>query len=42
MKTDFKEIRHNHVVIPVAGAGEGWIIVDKPAGMSVHNNPGQD
>ena len=26
----------------VAAAGPGWLVVDKPAGISVHNDPGQD
>ena len=25
-----------------AAAGPGWLVVDKPAGISVHNDPGQD
>ncbi len=28
--------------IRVVGVGKGWLAVDKPAGMSVHNVPGQD
>lgn len=28
--------------LAVAAAGPGWIAVDKPAGMSVHNDPGGD
>jgi 23S rRNA-/tRNA-specific pseudouridylate synthase len=30
------------VRIPVLAVGKGWMVVDKPAGMSVHNEPGQD
>ena len=30
-----------HGPSPVA-AGEGWLVVDKPAGVSVHNDPGKD
>lgn len=30
------------VRIPVLASGPGWVAVDKPAGMSVHNAPGQD
>ena len=28
--------------MPVLAAGKGWLVVDKPAGMTVHNAPGQD
>ena len=28
--------------ISVPAYGKGWLAVDKPAGMSVHNDPGQD
>ncbi len=28
--------------IPVVALGKGWLVVDKPAGMSVHNEPGRD
>jgi len=28
--------------LPVVAAGEGWLVVDKPAGISVHNDPGGD
>lgn len=28
--------------IKIAGLGKGWICVEKPAGISVHNDPGQD
>ena len=28
--------------IPVIGGGHGWLAVEKPAGMSVHNDPGHD
>jgi len=28
--------------IPVLDAGSGWLAVDKPAGMSIHNDPGAD
>lgn len=30
------------VSISVLAAGRGWVAVDKPAGMSVHNAPGED
>lgn len=28
--------------VPVLAAGSGWLVVEKPAGMSVHNEPGRD
>lgn len=28
--------------IPVLACGNGWLVVDKPAGLTVHNTPGQD
>lgn len=28
--------------IDVIALGKGWLVVDKPAGMSVHNEPGRD
>ena len=31
-----------HKPLAVAAAGDGWLVVDKPAGISVHNDPGQD
>jgi RluA family pseudouridine synthase len=30
------------IQIPVLAFGKGWLVVDKPAGMSVHNVPGRD
>jgi len=30
------------ITIPILAAGTGWLAVDKPAGMSVHNDPGLD
>lgn len=35
-------IRINEVNIPVAAYGHGWIAVDKPCGLSIHNDPGAD
>ena len=35
-------IKINTIQIPVLAAGRGWLAVDKPAGMSVHNAPGED
>jgi 23S rRNA-/tRNA-specific pseudouridylate synthase len=31
---------NNHM--PVLATGKGWLVVDKPAGITVHNAPGQD
>ncbi|MBW2539935.1 MAG: RNA pseudouridine synthase, partial [Deltaproteobacteria bacterium] len=28
--------------IPVLAIGKGWLVVDKPAGITVHNTPGRD
>lgn len=28
--------------IKISGQGKGWVCVEKPAGISVHNDPGQD
>ncbi|MBW2247151.1 MAG: RNA pseudouridine synthase, partial [Deltaproteobacteria bacterium] len=28
--------------IPVLATGKGWLVVDKPAGITVHNEPGRD
>ena len=28
--------------LPVAAAGPGWLVVEKPGGVSVHNDPGRD
>jgi len=34
---------YNHSIhIPVLAAGKGWLVMDKPAGITVHNTPGQD
>jgi RluA family pseudouridine synthase len=35
-------IKNDVVLIPILAAGGGWVAVDKPAGMSVHNAPGED
>ena len=29
-------------VLPVVGSGPGWLVVEKPCGMSIHNEPGYD
>jgi hypothetical protein len=28
--------------IPIIASGSGWLAVDKPSGLSVHNDPGKD
>ena len=28
--------------VAVVGSGPGWLVVDKPSGMSIHNDPGSD
>ncbi len=28
--------------LPVVGSGPGWLVVEKPCGMSIHNDPGSD
>ncbi len=38
--TDFREGKAIH--LPLLGWGYGWLAVDKPAGLTVHNLPGQD
>jgi len=38
----FRRIDQAAVQIPILGAGNGWLVVDKPAGMAVHNDPGSD
>jgi RluA family pseudouridine synthase len=35
-------IEHETIRIPVVAIGKGWLVVDKPAGMSIHNEPGRD
>ncbi len=35
-------IKKDPVPIPILAAGRGWAAVDKPAGLSVHNAPGED
>jgi RluA family pseudouridine synthase len=31
-----------YIQIPVLAMGKDWLVVDKPAGLTVHNAPGQD
>ena len=35
-------IDSGHFQIPVLAMGRDWLVVDKPAGLTVHNTPGQD
>lgn len=35
-------IAHESMQIPLLASGKGWLVVDKPAGMTVHNLPGRD
>ncbi len=35
-------ITFNEVNIPVVTYGNGWIVVEKPCGISIHNDPGKD
>ena len=35
-------IRGNSFDIPILASGKDWLVVDKPAGITVHNAPGQD
>ena len=35
-------INFKHVQIPVLAMGRGWLVVDKPAGLTVHNAAGRD
>lgn len=32
----------NKTKIDILGIGKGWIVIDKPNGISVHNEPGRD
>lgn len=37
-----KPINCGSIQIQVLASGKGWLVVDKPAGMTVHNMPGRD
>lgn len=37
-----KTIENDSLPIPLLAGGKDWLVVDKPAGMTVHNAPGQD
>ena len=41
-KKDMKKQTNDEVSIKILASGKGWVAVDKPAGISVHNDPGQD
>jgi hypothetical protein len=34
--------KKNTIQIPILAAGNGWLAMDKPAGISVHNESGND
>lgn len=36
------DIPHTGGSVPILDAGDGWLAVEKPAGMSVHNDPDAD
>lgn len=38
MNNQIKNVDH----IPIIASGKGWIMVDKPCGLSSHNEPGKD
>ncbi len=35
-------LAYGNVRIPVMDCGPGWLVVDKPCGLSIHNDPGRD
>jgi len=37
-----KSNERESIQIPVIAVGKGWVAVDKPAGITVHNQPGRD
>ena len=41
-KKNMKKQTTSEAPIKILAAGEGWLAVDKPAGISVHNDPGRD
>ena len=41
-KTDMKKQTNRANRLQVLASGKGWLAVDKPAGMSIHNDPGKD
>lgn len=42
MKTTHAYDHYDHCPVPILGRGSGWLVVEKPSGMSVHNDPGTD
>ncbi|MFZ5569521.1 MAG: RluA family pseudouridine synthase [Thermodesulfobacteriota bacterium] len=38
----FNPGKHGFDQIPILAVGRGWMVADKPAGMSIHNAPGED
>lgn len=41
-QTQMITTKREAIQIPVLALGKGWLVVDKPAGMSVHNESGRD
>lgn len=39
---DLNVIVCDDITIPVLASGAGWVAVDKPCGLSIHNEPGND
>jgi len=37
-----KRADNRSLPFPIVSEGNGWLVVDKPAGMTVHNHPGAD
>lgn len=42
MEHEMITINSGHFQIPVLAMGRGWLVVDKPSGLTVHNAPGCD
>jgi RluA family pseudouridine synthase len=42
MKTGMITINFRNVQIPVLALGRGWLVVEKPAGLTIHNEAGRD
>ena len=42
MKNDQRHIKFKDGSILIAAHGIGWVALDKPCGISIHNDPGQD
>ena len=41
-RTDMKKQTSHKNALQILASGKGWVAVDKPAGLSVHNDPGKD